>query len=69
MVGDQLVVHGRLEENVWEKDGEQRTDLQIIPDSLGVSLRFGAAKTSRVLNDTGRATPEMDGAAESGVPF
>jgi single-strand DNA-binding protein len=68
-VGDQIVVVGRLEENVWEKDGVTHTDLQIIPDLLGVSLRFGAAKTKRVLDDTGRAAPEMDSAGESPVPF
>lgn len=69
MVGDQIVVVGRLEESVWEtKEGESRTDLQIIPDFLGVSLRFGAAKTARMLGDSGRAAPEMGSAVISDAP-
>lgn len=70
MVGDQIVVSGRLEENEWKTaEGEARKDLQIMADTLGVSLRFGSAKTERVLGDTGRGTREMDVAGESAPPF
>jgi single-strand DNA-binding protein len=34
--GDLVVLGGKLETNTWEKDGQKRTDVQIVADSVGL---------------------------------
>lgn len=53
MKGDTLLVVGKLRQREYEVNGEKRTSYQISADSVGVSLRWGPAKTSRILGDSG----------------
>lgn len=48
-VGDSIIVTGRLKMREYEVDGQKKTEYQIAADSVGVSVRWGAAKTSRAL--------------------
>lgn len=48
-VGDSIVVIGRMQQREWTtKEGEKRQSTQIRAESVGVSVRFGAAKTERI---------------------
>lgn len=64
MKGDSIVVTGRLKQRDYEVDGQKRTSYQISADSVGVSTRWGVAKTARVLESSpGSAEkPQSDGA-------
>lgn len=46
--GDSIIVTGRLKMREYEVDGQKRQEYQIAADSVGVSTRWGTAKTSRV---------------------
>jgi single-strand DNA-binding protein len=50
-VGDSILVQGRLKMREYEVDGQKKQEFQIVADSVGVSMRWGAAKTSRALED------------------
>lgn len=69
--GDRLIVTGRAKWNEWEtQEGEKRKDLQVIVDTVGVGLLFGAAKSDRMRGEHqsgGRATPGTSG--PSADPF
>lgn len=39
--GDTIIVSGRLEEDTWEKDGKRQSQIKIIADDLGASVRWG----------------------------
>jgi single-strand DNA-binding protein len=61
--GDTIVVNGRLSENVWEKDGVERRSIQVTADEIGVSLLWGPAKTTRMLEgspSSPKATPQQE---------
>lgn len=46
--GDEVVVSGRLSVNTWQsREGQERTDLQIMADTVGVSLRSATASVTR----------------------
>lgn len=71
MKGDSLLVIGKLKQRHYEVDGQKRSSYQVTADSIGVSLKWGTAKTARVLGDAGvknvteafGATPVQDTAA------
>ena len=42
--GDQVLVHGVLQQREWEKDGEKRTAYSIRADTVAVSVLFRPAK-------------------------
>lgn len=42
--GDRVLVTGRLEVETYQKDGVDRTDVMVMADDVGISLRFGAKK-------------------------
>ena len=48
--GDSILVNGKLRQRTWEKDGQKQSTVQIAADSVGVSVRWQAAKTQRVDN-------------------
>ena len=43
--GDTIIVSGKLKQREYEKDGEKRTVMEIRADSVGVSTRWGPART------------------------
>ena len=45
--GDSIVVTGTLKQREYEVDGQKRTSIQINADNVGVSVRWGHAKTQR----------------------
>ena len=67
--GDTIIVVGRLKQREYEVDGQKRTTYQIAADSVGVSVRWGTAKTPRVLEQSSgiEAAAEALGAKE--IPF
>ena len=48
--GDTITVTGKLKQRQYEKDGEKRTVMEIRADSVGVSTRWGPAKTQGALD-------------------
>lgn len=69
--GDSIVVTGRFQIRKWQdKDGNERYSPEIKADSIGVSLRWGTAKTNKVLDaaDNVSKAAEALGAAEV-APF
>lgn len=40
--GTRLIVTGDVKQQVWEKDGQKRSKLQILVKEVGVSTRFGS---------------------------
>lgn len=74
MKGDSLLVIGKLKQRHYEVDGQKRSSYQVTADSVGVSLRWGPAKSSKVTGDSGavRAVADAFGATEvqeSAPPF
>ena len=53
--GDTITVQGRLKMREYEVDGQKRQEYQIAADTVGVSLRWNAAKTPRMLEQGGGA--------------
>jgi single-strand DNA-binding protein len=51
-----VIVTGRLKQRTWEKDGQKQTAIQINADSIGVSTRWGPAKTAKALETTPQST-------------
>ena len=51
--GDTVIATGKLEQNEWtDTEGVKRTSYRIMVDNIGVSLRWGPAKTSRSSGET-----------------
>jgi single-strand DNA-binding protein len=51
--GDSVVLKGRLRPNKWtDKEGNERNDVQIAVDYIGVDLRWNPAKTPRLLGES-----------------
>lgn len=46
--GMRVIVTGRLVQNNWERDGRNRSSLEIQVDEVGPSLRYAQAQVSRV---------------------
>ena len=71
--GDSINVIGRLEQNEWtDNDGNKRTNLRIRAEEVGVSVRWNAAKTPRVLESaatTVLANAGMTSKDEDDLPF
>jgi single-strand DNA-binding protein len=58
--GDTIMVIGKLKQREYEKDGEKRTVMEIRADSIGVSTRWGPAKTVASLAASGGAAAAKD---------
>lgn len=70
--GDTILVIGKLKQREYEVDGQKRTVYQIAADAVGVSVRWGTAKTQRVLDQSSgiQAVAEALGATEvTDAPF
>ena len=70
--GDTIIVLGKLKQREYEVDGQKRTVYQIAADAVGVSVRWGTAKTQRVLEQSSgiQAAAEALGATEvADAPF
>jgi single-strand DNA-binding protein len=60
--GDTILISGKLSQKEWEdKEGNKQTTYQITAENIGVSLRWGPAKTSKA----GATVPSMDSIKES----
>jgi single-strand DNA-binding protein len=51
--GNAITVSGKLKMRTWEKDGQKNSTYQIQADSVGVATRWGPAKTTEALADSG----------------
>lgn len=73
--GDSIIVSGKLKQREYEKDGQKRTIIEIRADSVGVSTRWGPAKTKAAIDAGGSSAVEtaqdMLGATEisDAAPF
>jgi single-strand DNA-binding protein len=69
-VGDSITVQGRLKMREYEVDGQKRQEYQIAADTVGVSMRWGAAKTTRALEEAPMATVDVaDAFGATEIPF
>jgi single-strand DNA-binding protein len=60
--GDSILVTGKLAQKEWEdKEGNKQTNYQITAESIGVSLRWGPAKTGKA----SASVPSMSSIKES----
>lgn len=50
--GDSILVSGKLKQREYEKDGEKRTVYEIRADSVGVSIRWGTARTKASIEES-----------------
>lgn len=50
--GTRVVVTGRLKQRSYEKDGQNRTVIELEADEVAVSLRFASAKVNRADRQT-----------------
>ena len=51
--GDSITVTGKLKQREYETDGVKRVNLYIDADIVGVSVRWGHAKTHRMIESQG----------------
>ena len=42
------MVHGRLQQRNWERDGQNRSSIEIQVDEIGPSLRYAQAQVTRI---------------------
>ena len=65
--GNRVVVTGRLEQRSWETaDGDRRTVYELVADEIGPSLRWVAARLTKVVRvdrRAGTSSPDVDGPA------
>lgn len=55
--GDTITVAGRLKSREYEHNGEKRTGYTISADQIGVSVRWGPAKTQKAMESI-KGTPQ-----------
>jgi single-strand DNA-binding protein len=51
-VGDSIIAIGKLSQREYDKDGVKHSIMQFRAESVGVSVKFGPAKTKRMLDST-----------------
>ena len=51
-VGDSIIAIGKLSQREYDKDGVKHSIMQFRAESVGVSVKFGPAKTKRMLEST-----------------
>lgn len=51
--GDRVIVQGRLQSRSYEKDGQQRTSLELQVDAVGPDLRWATAQVTRARGGSG----------------
>lgn len=69
--GDSITVEGSLEQNEWDdkETGQKRQSMQIVADMVGVSTRWGVAKSQKVLEESGEMAPMAQGAPSQDDPW
>jgi len=72
--GDSIMVSGKLKQREYEKDGQKRTVIEIRADNIGVSVRWGSAKTPKAIENTGSVSAVADAfgghiVEETEIPF
>ena len=67
--GDSIVVVGVLKQREYEVDGQKRTSYQIRADAIGVSVRWGTAKTQKALESVGNVAAAADALGGTEIPF
>lgn len=65
--GMRLIVHGRLKTRSYEKDGQQRTSIEIDVEEVGPSLRYATAKVTKASRDGG--SPQQPRAVAADDPW
>ena len=67
--GDTIVLSGRLKPNNWtDKEGVEHKDVQIHADEIGVSVRWGFARTNRYMEQNGVTAPSAPAQSDE-MPF
>jgi single-strand DNA-binding protein len=66
--GDRVVVTGRLEQRMWEKDGEKKSATDIVADEVSPSLRFATAQIVRNERTDGGAPPQRPATKAKAAP-
>jgi len=61
--GMRVMVSGRLRQRSYEKDGQQRTVIELEVDEIGPSLRYATAKVTKVSRDSA-GVPRRGGPAD-----
>lgn len=67
--GDSIIVIGALKQREYEVDGQKRTSYQIRADAVGVSVRWGTAKTQKVLEQSSNVTAAAEALGGTEIPF
>ena len=78
--GARVVVHGRLKQRSYEKDGEKRSVYELDVEEIGPSLRYATAKVQKMGRSSAGNAPAGGSAgdqwstggvagADSGIPF
>lgn len=62
--GDLVLVTGRLQTEEWEKDGEKRSEVRLLADTIGPSLAF---KTAQILDGVSGQQKKAEAAPEGGA--
>jgi single-strand DNA-binding protein len=65
--GTRVVVHGKLRQRQYEKDGQKRTVFELEADEVAVSLKFATAKVAKMQRSSGQSGRAS--AVDSGDPW
>jgi single-strand DNA-binding protein len=68
-VGDSIVVMGKLKQREYEVDGQKRQVYQISADAVGVSTRWGSAKSARMSESQGNIDHAKNVLGATEAPF
>ena len=66
--GMRVIVYGRLQQRNWERDGQNRSSLEIQVDEIGPSLRYAQAQVTRIPRSSGGFNQGGQGGFASGAP-
>jgi single-strand DNA-binding protein len=67
--GDTIMVIGKLKQREYEVDGQKKSVYQIVADAVGVSVRWGTAKTQRMMDSTTGVDAVVEAFEAVEVPF
>lgn len=75
--GDLVLIHGKMKTESWEKEGEARSKIAIVADSVGAALQFRtlphgtgrAERTQAQPSGTPQSDPWASGAPSGDPPF
>ena len=68
--GARVVVHGRLKQRSYEKDGEKRTVIEVEADEVAASVKYATVKVNKVSRDGApAAAPAPAAADDDDAPF